>query len=162
MLIGTVVKQVLLVYDYKSKTWFIFSFSKTYNLAVELIFFHYSCVYWVVLPPYFALRCWYFHILFFRMMDTFIKNMSAQVLQNEIPRLFTACSCCKNFSVETQARVLVSSLKCSRADATHVLQEVIVQDAVPSTNPSQEVLWLSLPSLSASAVHCYPFPTCQH
>lgn len=48
---------------------------------------------------------------FFRVMDTSIKNMSAQVLQNEIPCLFTVCSCCRDFSAETEACILVCPIQ---------------------------------------------------
>lgn len=83
--------------------------------------------------------------------DTFIESIFALALWTEILNLMV-CSFSGNIPVETEAAYLC--VQCFRADATLVLQEAVVQDAILAANPIQEALLLRLPSpysqLSAS------------
>lgn len=109
--------------------WFVFSFSKPLFTGS---YSHLALLSDVTIYTFFS-----------RLVHTFIKNISAVALWNEILYLLV-CSCSRNISVETKAVYLC--VQCFRADATLVLQEAVAQDAILAANPIQEALLLRLPS----------------
>lgn len=85
-------------------------------------------------------------IFCFRMMETFIKNLSAHVLQNEMPYVFAVCSCCRNFSVETEACILVRAVW-SASEEKHCASAPMPQSSLE--------FWLQAP---ANKFYCSAFP----